>query len=244
MILPTDHIDLLVTAMRDWHLAKRAGADEEAAAALVGASLRAANIASEQALARAGRLDTAEAVKLSQEPAAYVFAPVEAPYEAIDVLKAAHSAMTECALAPQWASSRLRDALDALATAAAQRIPGYDMAAWVWERPEKITPAVGFAGGHTPAGVPGLVWVDAETLQDCWDSAVAIVVSAAALAELDVSLPSRRNVYVLVDGTLSEEQWTILGGLGAVQIVDQEQALGWLIGVLEQLDKYVPTTSR
>lgn len=243
MILPIDHIDLLVTAMRDWHLARRAGAEEQSAAALVGAALRAANIASEQALGRAGRLDTAEVVKLSQESAAYVFTPVEAPYEPVDVLKAAHSAMGECALAPQWASSRLRDALDALAAAAAQRIPGYDTAAWVWERPEKITQAVGFAGGHTPQGVPGLVWVDAATLQECWDSAVAVVVSADALAELDVSLPSRRNVYVLVDGVLSDEQWTIVGGLGAVQIVDQDRAMGWLAGVLERLDKYVPTTS-
>lgn len=243
MILPTDHIDLLVTAMRDWHLVQRAGLDEQSAAALVGASLRGANIAAQQALARAGRLDPAEVVRLSQVPAGYVFTPVEAPYEPVDVLKAAHSAMAECALAPQWAGSRLRDALDALAAAAAQRMPGYDTAAWVWERPERITRAVGFAGGHMPLGVPGLVWVDAATLQECWDSAVAVVVAAEALDELDVSLPSRRNVYVLVDGALSEEQWTVLGGLGAVQVVDQQQALGWLVGVLEQLDKYVPTTS-
>lgn len=240
MLLPGDHIDLLISAAHDWDLITTTSTGPLQA---IGQSLHSANIASEQAKKRLGRLEPKDAGALQMATRDYTWRPVTDPYQPIDVLKACHAALEACNHAPQWTSTRLHHTLCMLAVAAAQRLPGYDTAPWIWQRAETITCAIGWAGTDHPQGVAGLIWCDKSTLEEQWDSAVLIVLTPSALDELDITLPPRRDLIVLTNShSLTEEQWTVIAGLGTVTVVDTTVGLPWLEDLLAHLNRHVPAT--
>lgn len=245
MILDTDHIDLLMTAVHDWSLlATDAMPDDGRLMTATGFALQGANAAHLRALARAGRLDLETRTRVDMMIPGYTWERVTEPYEPIDVLKATHSAMAACAKAPQWKTTRICHVLEALATAAAQRLPGYDTAAWEWRRAESITAAVGCAGTDTPPGIAGLTWVTMATLEEQWDSAVQIVLTPSALDQLDDGLPERRGVVILTLGdALTPTQWEVASSLGAATVVEVDAGLPWLEALLEQMNAHVPSAA-
>lgn len=241
MMLPNDHIDLLVTALADWQLLALGSqsADQQVLDA-VGLSIQLANIASEKALARVGHLSGRDTVALASHRPGYAWTRVTDPFEAIDVLKATHAAIHECSHAPQWTTTRAAGLLIALATAAAQRLPGYETAPWIWQRAGSITCAVGHAGADPAMAIRGLIWCDSATLDEQWDSAVLIVLTPSALDALDPSLPARRNVVVLTFGEgLTEAQWDQIASLGdAPLVVDLKVGQGWLEDLIEKMNRH------
>lgn len=240
MLLVDDQLDLLVTAAARWGIYPSDTAAGKAGLQAFGSALRGANLASEQALARIGRLEGRDMEALALAGRDYVFIEVDDPYEPVDVLKAGHAALQMCHRAPQWSSSHVHQVLEMLITAAGQRMPGYDTAPWTWQRREKITPAIGFAGTDPQVGIPGLVWVDGKTLQDCWDSAIMIVLTPSALEVLDPTLPERRDLVVLTTtAQLDEQQWQLVSTLGPAHIVDHNVGLPWLSELLEKMNRYV-----
>ena len=61
------------------------------------------------------------------------------------------------------------------------------------------------------------------------------------LKQLDITLPPRRDLIVLTNShSLTEEQWTVIAGLGTVTVVDTTVGLPWLEDLLAHLNRHVP----
>ena len=136
------YADLLITAAADWRLLASPTTAAFAQSALerhvivassteAGRMLRAENTAAVQWLSDRGRTRLVD-----RAPAGtYTHHRVET-IDAVEVIKAVHSAQVACRNSPTWAASTACRLLAALVTAATHRLPGYADAPWSWTRPQ------------------------------------------------------------------------------------------------------------
>ena len=222
-LLSDDHIDLLVTAAADWRLLASPTTAAFAQSSLerhvvvasstdAGRMLRAENTAAVQWLSDHGRTRLVD-----RAPAGtYTHHRVDT-IDAVEVIKAVHSAQLACRNSPTWAASTACRLLAALVTAATHRLPGYADAPWSWTRPQlRCGPSVGVAlPQSSPPSVPGLTWVAPEQVREHWTDAPLVVIRCAASCLVPADLPSRSGVFVLsFDGQEDANQvWEAVSGL-------------------------------
>lgn len=132
------------------------------------------------------------------DPGGYRFRPVEGPLDVRDVVKACHAAQFAYRDTRLWFGSNEQRVVDAVAKAAAMRMPGYELSPWVWTRPTEE--AIGFAPARTwfPDDFEGVEWIDdVNDFVQRWGRARVVLVTLAALEQLP-TLPARPRVYVVV----------------------------------------------
>lgn len=125
---------------------------------------------------------------------AYRFRKVTSPIDMRDVIKACHAAQFAYTTTPHWENSTEAHAINAILQAATMRIPGYDLAPWMWTRPEHH--AIGYAPGWKP-DLEQVYWCGGvEELSRLWGSSHLVFLGWDVLAEVPV-LPARNRVWVI-----------------------------------------------
>lgn len=135
------------------------------------------------------------------DPAGYRYRPVEGPLDVRDVLKACHAAQFAYRDTRLWVGSNEQRVVDGVAKAAAMRIPGYELAPWVWTRPTEE--AIGYLpeGSWQPADLDGVEWLDdLDEFASRWKTSRVVVLTLEAM-ELLPALPARPRVYLIVDAS-------------------------------------------
>lgn len=239
-MLPVDHLDLLVTAGRDWNVFC-AGVSEEIVLTMFGQMIWSTHLAAERARAERGHMTLAEVAELNNATPRYKWAEVYDPFTPMDVLKATHAAMQACAAAPGTkAGAGVMGMLERLAVAAAERLPGYDESPWHWTRAVCLTPVIGFAGHGDEPTIPGLVWVEASDLEEVWGSAVMVVLTPEAL-EATALMPRRPRLVVMTTNgqELDEAQWQLVGDSNVETFISLPAGQAWLQQQIETLNSRV-----
>lgn len=239
-LLTDDHLDLIVTAARQWRvLIPRAMAAflqsplhehfVVAAAGEAGRLLRAENLAALTRLSDQGRTKPADRLT----PARYEFRPVD-HLDPVEVIKAAQAATAACQDSPTWTTSPARRILDAVIQAATLRLDGYAEAPWWWTRPQRRSGIpVGVALGDDHPEVPGLVWVTPDAVSQYWDTAAVVITTVAAVTDFPSDLKARAGVFVLVRDEAPDAVWNAVVALDMQALVTYWPACQpWL---LEQL---------
>lgn len=139
------------------------------------------------------------------EPGGYRYRPVEGPLDVRDVLKACHASQFAYRDTRLWVGSNEQRVVDAVAKAAAMRIPGYELSPWVWTRPTEEAIGYAPAGSWWPADLEGVERIeDLEEFAARWATARVAIVTPAALPDLP-ELPARPRLYVLVEPELAAD---------------------------------------
>ena len=234
LLLPVDHLDLLVSAGRAWDVTANAvtGAFtarrdmiEIRAADDLGELLQQQNVDAVSFLARSGRTSIAE----RQHPRPYRHVPVRPELlDPVEVLKACQAYEHSCAASPGWASSKARRFVAGLTTAAVRRLPGFAAAPWTWTRPATRTgPAIAVGGPWRPT-VEHLEWRELDTLAHEWGAARLVVVTLDVVTALPASLERRPDVFVLTRQEISDDVWPTLLDLEPEAVLFYPACHSWL----------------
>ncbi|MHA6513399.1 hypothetical protein [Tessaracoccus sp. Z1128] len=244
-LLTDDHLDLLVTAAREWRVliprtmaAFNEGLLQEhfviGAANEVGNLIRQENTHALGWLAEHGRTKLVD----RHQPAPYRFQPVE-HLDPVEVVKAAHAATSACEPSPSWAGSPVKRLIDAVLRAAILRIDGYAEAPWLWTRPLlRSGDPIGVALGDQHPTIPGLRWVEPQAIAAHWEAAPVVIFTVPAALEAPPALKPRAGVFVLSDGDDQESVWNALVTLDMQALVLLWPACEpWLLDQLNSPDR-------
>lgn len=181
--LPADHIDLIITAAIEWGIITKPMTSPHPHRAMTATAQRIGS-----------GLYQRNQELMPGESGAYRFRPVESPVDVIDVLKASHAAEFAYQRTQPWLGTDEQRVVAAVAKASAMRIPGYELAPWVWHRP--VSNAIGYSNGEHP-DIEHIEWIDSlDELIKCWEEAHIVLVTNDALPHLP-ELPNRPRVYCL-----------------------------------------------
>lgn len=181
--LPSDHIDLILTAAIDFKV-----------------------ISAPPGTPRPQQLLTAMAQRLgthlqlrNQHPDmdGYRYRPVEGVLDVRDVLKACHAAQHAYRDTKLWTGSNEQRVVDAVAKAASMRTPGYELSPWLWKRPAEW--AIGYAPDGGQPEVSDVTWItDLDDFTARWPHAHLVILTREALEQLP-AMPARPRVFIITE---------------------------------------------
>lgn len=228
--LPADHLDLLVTAADLWgviggpaagHLPAQ-GVPAVRTTEQAGMLLRTEHVLAREWLAVQGRTPLADLAVLP----GYSFRSVD-HVEPVEVIKACHAYEHVTGTSPGWDGSLAQRFVRAVLTAAEHRLEGYDLAPWLWTRPQvRSGPAVGFGGAWRPP--VAVRWVDVADLERDWSTASLVVVTAEVAHAVPAWLPRRGGLFVVADRSLDDQLWTDVDELGPEVMLFWPAGAAWL----------------
>lgn len=221
LLIPDDHLDLVVTAALEWKVLS----GPPAATLAAPGTLTSLDGTSAGVLIRE---QNHQSVRIEQV-ATYTFREVTEPLIPVEVLKACHAISYACRNAPAWGTSVAHTLVTQTSWAAAVRMPGYSEAPWAWHR-RRTSVVLAVAQNWRP-DLPDVDWVDPEGVTAArWRAAGHVVVTDEALVDLiprvdDGELEPRPNVFAVTAAELP----TLAAWAGvADHVVHWPECLPWL----------------
>lgn len=230
-VVTNDLLDLLVSGAVEYliltNLTAAAFTDTTGGTGIVatpteaGALLRDEHVAALRWRGSRGR----DVLELPVDLVQYVHRPVNT-LDPVEVLKACHTYEQLACDSPGWSASTARRLTDAIARAAARRVPGYAAAPVMWSRLRGR--AIGLARRWRPVDGPAVMWLDPTAFAAQWAGAAQVLITLEALPDLPAGLGTRPHVFALTDAWPSPSQWQRLKASPATALVTCPTGLGWL----------------
>lgn len=221
LLIPDDHLDLVVTAALEWKVLS----GPPAATLAAPGTLTSLDGTSAGVLIRE---QNHQSVHVEALPP-YMFREVNEPLIPVEVLKACHAISYACRNAPAWGSSVAHTLVTQTAWAAAVRMPGYSEAPWAWHR-RRTSVVLAVAQGWRP-DLPDVEWVGPDDVTPAgWQGAGHVVVTDEALVALirrvdSGDLEPRPNVFAV---TAADQPASAAWAGVADHVVHWPECLPWL----------------